>query len=137
MAYMDLLGIRLEAAGPERVEASMPVTPELCQPFGYLHGGATISLLETVASVGAQERADLATQRPFGVEVHVRHRKAARAGTVRGVAALESEEPSRSGALKQFWKVAAFDEQGDVVSDGVVVTKIVDLDHLARRQAGR
>ena len=47
------LGIEFRELTPERVVATMPVTPRHHQPLGYLHGGASVALAETVASVGA------------------------------------------------------------------------------------
>ena len=59
-------------------------------------------------------------------------------GLLRGVADLDREEVSeRTGAVKQYWNVAAYDDAGDVVSDGVIMTKIVPLVHLeAKGEAG-
>lgn len=138
MALVDTLHIRVVSADKNRVEATMPITPDLYQPFGFLHGGATIALLETVASVGTEENTDFETERPFGIDVQVRHRKSGKDGTLRGVARLDREERSeRTGAVKQYWSVAAYDDAGDVVSDGVIMTKIVSLDYLAQKDRER
>lgn len=138
MGLNSLLHIEFPVSDAERVEAVMPIAPEVLQPFGFLHGGATVSLLEAAASLGAQNRADLERERPFGIDVHVRHRKGARSGMLRAVAALEREEVSeRTGSRTQHWSVAAYDDEGDVVSDGSVVTKVVSLAYLARREAER
>ena len=48
-----LLGIELLEAGPDRVVATMPVTPDHHQPMGYLHGGASVACAETLVSYGA------------------------------------------------------------------------------------
>ena len=133
MGLIQTLGIETVSASRTRVEMTMPITDAVLQPFGVLHGGATISLLETAASFGAEQSTDLATQRNFGVEVHVRHRKNGAGSLLRGVAELAGEEPTRSGGVKQTWSVAAFDEEGDVVSEGTVVVKIVSLEYLAER----
>lgn len=137
MGLTDLLDIRLVSVSAERVEAIMPITPDVLQPFGFVHGGATIALLETAASAGAAFEVDLERERPFGVEVQVRHRKPGRAGTLRAVAELEREEPSRTGGVKQFWNVAAYDDEGDVVSEGVIMAKIVPLTRLAEKERER
>ncbi|NHM16796.1 hotdog fold thioesterase [Eggerthellaceae bacterium zg-887] len=137
MALTDILHITFTREEKDRVEATMPVTPELHQPFGFLHGGATISLLESVGSRGAELWCDLDVERPFGVDVHVRHRKSVASGTVRGVATLDREEPSKTSGRKQFWNIAAYDELGDVVSEGVIVAKIVPLSRLAEKEAER
>ena len=108
------------------------------QPHGYLHGGATIALLETVASIGTEQNTDFDKERPFGIDVQVRHRKSGKGGTLRGVADLDREEVSeRTGAVKQYWNVTAYDDAGDVVSDGVIMTKIVSLDRLAQKERER
>lgn len=125
---ISLLGIRFTEATPERCEAVMPITDAVLQPFGFVHGGATLALLETVASRAAALRADLETERPFGTRVDVRHRKSGRAGSVRGVAELERVE-----GVKQIWRVNAYDDEGDVMSTGTFETKIVTLAYLAER----
>ena len=125
---ISLLGIRFTEATPERCEAVMPITDAVLQPFGFVHGGATLALLETVASRAAELRADLETERPFGTRVDVRHRKSGRAGSVRGVAELERVE-----GVKQIWRVNAYDDEGDVMSTGTFETKIVTLAYLAEK----
>ncbi len=138
MTLNDTLHITITSSCKTRVEAEMPITPDLHQPFGFLHGGATIALLESAASRGAEENADFETERPFGVDVHVRHRKSGKAGMLRGVAEFDRQETSeRSGAVKQFWNVVAYDDEGDVVSEGVIVTKIVSLAYLASKERER
>ncbi len=138
MALNDLLNITFTSTTKERVEAVMPVTPDLYQPFGFLHGGATISVLESAASRGAEQHANFETERPFGVDVHVRHRKSLQEGTLRGVAQLDHEEISEySGALKQFWNVTAYDDVDDVISEGVIITKIVSVEYLEAKNRAR
>ena len=54
------------------------------------------------------------------------------------MADLDREEVSeRTGAVKQYWNVTAYDDAGDVVSDGVIMTKIVSLDRLAQKERER
>ncbi len=135
MALTDTLGIEVVSADENRIEARMPITEEVYQPHGFLHGGATIALLETVASIGAEKRTDFERERPFGIDVHVRHCKGGKSGMLHGVAELDRLEGS-----KQFWNVTATDDEGDVVSKGVIVTKIVTLERLqekARERAQR
>lgn len=116
----------------ERVVAQMPIVSEVFQPFGFLHGGATIALLESAASAGAENNTDFDKERPFGIDVHVRHWKSGKSGMLKGVAELESTERG-----KQFWKVTAYDDEGDIVSDGVIITKIVSLERLAEKERER
>lgn len=137
MALTDTLHIKATDVCETRVEAVMPITPDLYQPHGYLHGGATIALLETVASIGTEQNTDFDNERPFGIDVHVRHRKSGKNGVLRGVAELDRQEPSSAGGVKQYWNVVAYDEDGDVVSDGVIMTKIVPLARLAQKEQER
>lgn len=133
----ETLGVKFTSVELDRVEAYMPASAGVKQPFGFVHGGATIALLESVASLGSQIRCNLETELPFGVDVHVRHRKSARGGIVRGVATFNREEPAhgRAGGVKQFWDVAAYDDAGDVMSEGVIVAKVVSKERLAARNA--
>ncbi len=128
-----MLKIEMISVDKTRVEATMPIIEEILQPFGFVHGGATISLLESAASEGTAAHADWETQRPFGVDIHVAHRKGAKGKQLRGVAELEKEELSRSGAIKHFWKVTAYDDEGDIVSEGSVFAMIVPLARLEEK----
>lgn len=126
---IEEFGMKPISIGKDRVEMEMPICEKLQQPFGYLHGGATIALLETAASFAAELNADLSRERPFGIEVHVRHVKSGKQGTLRGVAELDRIEGD-----KQFWQVTAYDDVGDTVSFGSIVTKIVSLERLAEKR---
>lgn len=137
MALAELFRIRVVERTPERVELMMPITPDLFQPYGLLHGGVTIALLETAASYGAEERTDFSREQPFGLETAIRHHKPGRAGSLRGVAEFEREESASFGGRKQFWRVVATDDDGDIISEGVFVTKIVTLEHLANKERAR
>lgn len=134
MAFNELLGIKTESVESGRVEMSMPITKDHTQPFGFLHGGATLTLLEAVASRGAECTVDASSERPFGIGINVRHRKSGQVGdTLRGVAVLDHEEPGSHGSRKQIWNVTAYDGAGDVISDGTFTTKVVSLARLAEK----
>ena len=51
--FADRIGIRITEVGPDYLRATMPVTTEVHQPYGVLHGGASVALAETVGSVAA------------------------------------------------------------------------------------
>lgn len=134
MAFNELLGIQVESVKPGRVEMSMPITKDHTQPFGFLHGGATLTLLEAAASRGAECTVDPSKERPFGIEINVRHRKSGQVGdTLRGIAELDREELGSYGSRKQIWNVTAYDGTGDVVSEGTFTTKVVSLARLAEK----
>ena len=138
VSFTEEMGITFPVAEKDHIEAEMPITDTIRQPHGFVHGGATLTLLESVASMGAELRVDLSRQRPFGYEVCVRHIKSGKNGKLHAVADLERETVSeRSGTLTQYWSVAAYDDEGDVVSEGTVTTKVVTLARLAEKERER
>ena len=66
MTLLDTLRITYDVVTPEHVEMSMPISEEIYQPHGFLHGGATLALLESCASRGAEARTDFDKELPFG-----------------------------------------------------------------------
>lgn len=107
---LSTLGIEIVEATRERVVATMPVGPRVHQPFGLLHGGASVALAETVASTAAWMNVDQATQVVVGIEINANHLRAKRDGTVTATAT-----PLHVGRRTQVWDVRIADEQGGVV----------------------
>lgn len=124
MNFIDLLRVSYTFESKDRVEGTMPVDESVRQTFGYLHGGATIALMETVASRGAWLNCS-PDEIPFGVDVHVAHRSHMQSGQLTCVATLAKEEPSSKGYRKQTWDVVAESDQGAVVSEGEILCLIV------------
>lgn len=81
---MERMGIQVLEAGPARVVGTMPVSGNT-QPYGLLHGGASVVLAETLGSYGAMLHAGPG-RRAVGVEVGASHHRAATAGIVTGTA---------------------------------------------------
>lgn len=131
---LDVLGISVEEITPEHVELTMPIGQNVLQEWGFLHGGATLALLESAASYGAAARTDPQTERPFGINLNVTHRKSEVSGSVHGFADIEREEPSRHGGRKQFWRVVAYNDSHEVLSEGTMLTMIVPLSRLAEKK---
>ena len=107
---LEALGIEVTLATPERVEARMPVDRRTHQPFGLLHGGASVALAETVASVGGYMNVDPAREHVVGLEINANHLRAKRDGEVRAVAT-----PIHVGRRTQVWEVRIADEEGRAV----------------------
>lgn len=94
-----MLDIELVDTSPDRVTATMPVTPRHHQPFGVLHGGVSVVLAESVASVGAYLAApDGYTA--VGIEVNANHIRSVREGRVVAVAT-----PLHTGRTTHVWEV--------------------------------
>ncbi len=117
---MESLGIEVVSVSKDRVVATMPVDGRTMQPFGYLHGGATAALLETVASLGSIENVDLSADAVFGVELCIRHARSVREGSVTGTATPRKLEPR-----EHVWEVECHDAEGEVLSAGTCVVKVV------------
>jgi len=80
----ERMGIELDEVTPERIVARMPVAGNT-QPFGLLHGGASVVLAETLGSIGAMMHAGEG-RIAVGIEINATHHRAARAGFVTGTA---------------------------------------------------
>lgn len=107
---LETLGIVVTEATPERVVATMPVGPKVHQPYGILHGGASVVLAETVASIGATVSLDMARQRAVGLEINANHVRAKRDGTVTAVAT-----PLHKGRSTHIWSIEIRDEQAQLI----------------------
>ena len=84
--------------------------------------------------LSARRRDAGAARVPFGINLDVTHRKSGKlGGVVRGVADIDREELSRHGGRKQFWRIVAYDETGDVLSEGTMLTMISPLMRLAEK----
>jgi uncharacterized protein (TIGR00369 family) len=100
----DRLGITITEASADRCVGTMPVEGNT-QPFGLLHGGASCVLAEGLASVAATLYA-WPDKSAVGVDLNATHHRAARAGTVRGVAL-----PVHQGAAVATYEVVITDER--------------------------
>lgn len=104
------LGMEIVELTKERVVATMPVDDRTRQPFGILHGGASVALAETVASIAATLNVDLDKYHVVGLEINANHIKAKRDGTVTGTAT-----PIHVGRSTQVWHISIVDEEGKTV----------------------
>lgn len=119
-ALMGNLGIQYTYASDERVEATMPVDYRTRQPFGILHGGATLALAETVAGLGSMiicEPDEIVVE----MQVSGNHISSAHEGdTVRAVATIVHK-----GRLSHVWNVDVFTSTNKLVSSIRVVNSVI------------
>lgn len=107
----DLLGIEFTAIGDDFIEARMPVDHRTHQPFGLLHGGASVALAETLGSVGATCCVDEKTHYCVGLEINANHIRAVREGSVLG-----RTSPIHIGKKTHVWEIRITNEaNGDLV----------------------
>lgn len=104
---VSALGIEFTAVGDAELRARMPVDARTVQPYGLLHGGASVLLAETLGSCAASYCIDRATQICVGVEINASHVRGARSGWVHGVAT-----PTHVGRTLHVWDIAIDDDEG-------------------------
>ena len=106
----DTLGIEILELTDDRVVATMPVDARTRQPFGILHGGASVALAETVASLGATGRIDRSAFMAVGQEINANHLRGKAEGVVTAIAM-----PVHVGRSSQVWTIEIRDEVGKLV----------------------
>lgn len=104
-SLMERMGIEVLAASPEHLVATMPVAGNT-QPYGLLHGGASVVLAETLGSIGAALHAGEG-KAVVGLDINATHHRAARSGLVTGTATALS-----LGRTLASYEVVVTDEDG-------------------------
>ena len=107
---LTTLGIEIVEATKDRVVGRMPIGPKVHQPFGVLHGGASVALAETVASTGGWMNVDQEKERVVGIEINANHLRAKSDGLLTAIA-----KPVHVGRRTQVWEVRITDEEGKPV----------------------
>ena len=107
---MEALGIEVKEAAPERVVCTMPVGPKTRQPFGLLHGGASVALAETAASLGAWLNIDRGREAAAGMEINANHLRPVAGGIVTATAV-----PLHRGRTSMVWDIKITDDAGRLV----------------------
>lgn len=105
-----LIGIELIEAGDDWIRGRMPVDARTRQPFGILHGGASVVLAETLASQGAFATLDPETHASVGMEINANHVRPVADGWVYGHARAEA-----IGRTTQVWTIRITNEAGKLV----------------------
>lgn len=104
------LGMEIKTLEKGKVVATMPVDERTKQPFGLLHGGASVALAETVASIGAFELVDKEKESVAGLEINANHIKAKRDGVVTAIATVLHQ-----GRSTMVWDIKIVDEEDQLV----------------------
>jgi 1,4-dihydroxy-2-naphthoyl-CoA hydrolase len=107
---MGPLGIAFTEVGADFIRATMPVDERTRQPYGLLHGGASVVLAETVGSTGAGLCIDPARFLCVGQEINANHLRSVRSGRVIGTA-----RPVHIGGRSQVWGIEIVNEAGALV----------------------
>ncbi len=107
---MEHLGIEYLEIGDDYLKARMPVDARTKQPAGLLHGGASVSLAETLGSIAATLCLDSEKKEVVGLEINANHIRSVREGWVTGVT-----KPIHVGGTTQIWETRIYNEQDKLV----------------------
>lgn len=107
---MEQLGIRFTSAGDDHLCASMPVDARTHQPFGLLHGGASVALAETVGSTAALLTLDTEQELAVGLDINANHLRGVRQGIVTATA-----RALHLGRSTQVWEIRVENEEGRLI----------------------
>lgn len=121
---LETFEMQIEETSEGKVVISMPVTDKVKQPFGYLHGGATIALGETACSLGAANLIDTKSFIPLGLEMNANHIHSVKEGRVIATAMI-----IHKGSTTQVWNIEIKSEQGQLISvmRGTIGIKLLKL----------
>ena len=103
---IERIGIAVTEIGDDYVRGTMPVDARTHQPYGLLHGGASVALAETLGSLGAMMCADAKTHLAVGLDINANHLRGVTDGIVTGTA-----RPIHLGRTTQVWDIRIEDER--------------------------
>jgi 1,4-dihydroxy-2-naphthoyl-CoA hydrolase len=103
---IERIGIAVTDIGDDYVRGTMPVDARTHQPYGLLHGGASVALAETLGSLGAMMCADAKTHLAVGLDINANHLRGVTDGIVTGTA-----RPIHVGRTTQVWEIRIEDER--------------------------
>ena len=118
---VEHLGIKVTELGEDYVVGTMPVDNRTKQPFGILHGGASVALAETLASYGGYLTIDPEKYYVVGVEINANHLKVAKSGIVTGKCS-----PIKRGRSTQVWQTEITDDVEDLTCVSRITLMVLD-----------
>lgn len=107
---IEHLGMRVTEIGEDFVRGTMPVDKRTIQPFGLLHGGASVALAESLGSLAANLVLEADKGMAIGLDINANHVRAATSGLVTGTA-----RPLHVGRSTQVWEIRIEDEQQELI----------------------
>ncbi len=117
------LGIEITHVSEEGLRGSMPVDERTVQPYGILHGGASVVLAETLASFGGAIFVDLSQQFVAGLEINANHVRGAPLG---GGRVFGEAKPLHVGRTTQVWGIEIKNEKGQLICLSRCTLAVVD-----------
>lgn len=118
---VEHLGIKITELGEDYIVGTMPVDNRTKQPFGILHGGASVALAETLASYGGYLTIDSEKYHVVGVEINANHLKMAKEGNVTGKCT-----PIKRGRSTQVWQTEIENDKGELICISRITLMVLD-----------
>jgi 1,4-dihydroxy-2-naphthoyl-CoA hydrolase len=118
------IGIEVTEIGDEYVCGKMPVDYRTHQPYGILHGGASVVLAESLGSIGATLSVDLSQYQCVGLDINANHIRSVKSGYVYGKAV-----PLHIGKSTHVWEIKITDEEGKLVCISRITMAIVKINN--------
>lgn len=120
----DHLGIEIVEVGPDFIRGRMPVDARTRQPYGILHGGASVALAETLASLAGWMCVDPSKYHCVGQEINANHVRSVSSGFVFGFA-----RPLHIGSRSHVWEIRITDERDRLVCISRMTAAIIEIRH--------
>lgn len=117
----ERIGIEFTAIGNDFLEAKMPVDERTQQPFGMLHGGASVALAETMGSVAATCCVDVTKQYCVGLDINANHIRSIRSGYVKGITS-----PLHIGKKTQVWEIRIVNDKEELICISRITMAVLD-----------
>ena len=124
---MEALGIRITEIGDDWLRGTMPVDHRTHQPYGLLHGGASVVLAETLGSSAAMLALD-PSEVAVGLDINANHIRGVRSGTVTGTARMV-----HIGRTTQVWEIRIETEAGELVCISRITMAVIPARVVAPR----
>lgn len=119
---VENMGIEFTKAGDNFISARMPVDKRTVQPFGILHGGASVVLAETLGSVAANHCMKKEGTAGVGLEINANHIRSVSSGWVHGTA-----RPLHIGGSTQVWEIRIETEDGKLVCVSRITMAVINV----------
>lgn len=118
---IDTLGITIDEVGDDYLTGSMPVDHRTRQSMGILHGGAAVTLAETLGSLAANFCVDLTRYVAVGMQINANHVRPVTAGRVIGTA-----RPVHLGRKTQVWRIDIENDRKQLISTSTLSVAVVE-----------
>ncbi|MFT3935387.1 MAG: hotdog fold thioesterase [Chitinophagaceae bacterium] len=119
------IGIEWKEIGEDFIAATMPVDNRTRQPYGLLHGGASVALAETLGSVAAAMVIDPERYYCVGLEINANHVRSAREGFVTGIT-----KPLHIGVSTHVWETKIYDEREKLVCISRITVAVLKQNYI-------